>query len=290
MVLDAGRIHGTGLGSARLPSRVAGDQSRRYPAGRKMPIAHPEDRRKDSRCLRWPPARTGFRRALSVWPCWITGGPICMDQALRNPWSEGKRSARHTVCLTNIAEREKHPPERPAGPCARGMRWLSARGSLRRLQGLISPGGCYGPTAGRRPLCRLCLVLHQEPHGAGEGCPVCQRRLAGFPPPGARGPGATPDKDRRPGPAQAPAPVRKRGRNARAKAGGGRCQGGITPWAPHTGGGGRTLAADTGRSRAPCEGCPPARPPGRGGTSGASGLLIPNRRVGARRPGHVPHR
>jgi hypothetical protein len=165
--------------------------------------------------------------------------------------------------LAKFSESETLRPERAAKSFVRGVRWVSGRCLLLRPQGL-TPGGCYGPSEGRRPLYSLCLVRQQELDDPGGRPPVCQRQLACFSPPGARGPGTTPAQDRHP--AGCPGPTHKASPTSKTKPGDGKWRGRITPWTPHVSEGRKAWPAGTGMLTGGWCGLPtllPSRPSGK---------------------------
>jgi hypothetical protein len=104
---------------ARLPSGVAGDQPRRYPAGRDVPRTHPEDWRKKSRCLRWPhrpgtgstgPVRPGLAgrpeaRSARSKPCVTLGQPPARCPLRASLW-----------WTSNTKEERHYTPAAPPSP------------------------------------------------------------------------------------------------------------------------------------------------------------------------------
>jgi hypothetical protein len=159
-------------GSAQLPGGVAGGRSRYSPARRDVPVTHTEDRRKNSRCLRWPhpPPRDWFPRTLSAWPFGLPDArspriALCLILAQEESAPLGTRLARQ------LPRTERHRPKEQPSPSSQGMRLVSARRLLLRLQAFITPGDAMDPREVAAHFAALVWFSKRDPKTQEEAVP-----------------------------------------------------------------------------------------------------------------------
>jgi hypothetical protein len=163
-----------------------------------------------------------------------TGSPEPFRRGLlgyRTPDLHGLRSAsslprRRALCLaqgllTNFLGTERHWPKEQPSPSSQGMRLVSARRLLLRLQAFITPGDAMDPREVAAHFAALVWSSKRNPKTEEEAVQFANDNWPAFLPLADRGLGrllikmATPRVA--PAPTQAPAPGRKREPNSKRK-------------------------------------------------------------------------